>query len=644
MYITGTSGEDVNEYNLSTAWDISTASFLQNFSVAAQESAPQGVFFKPDGTKMYITGTNQRFLNEYNLSTAWNISTSVYNQNFNVSTQESAPYGIFFKPDGLKMYIVGSNGDEVNEYGLDVSGNILALGSGSFASTDVGKTIEGNGGVAVLTATDGSYNEVTAFDDSSTIAAGDWAMYGAVFDANNGLELSSFAVNGWDISSSVYNQTFSVSAQETEPNDVFFKPDGTKMYIVGSNGDDVNEYNLSTTWDISTASFLQSFSVVAEESTPEGLFFKPDGTKMYIVGRSGFEVNEYDLSTAWDVSTSVYHQNFYIGAQESSPEGIFFKPDGTKMYILGSAGDEVNEYNLSTAWDISRSVHSRTFSVAAQENGPHGIFFKPDGTKMYTLGSTGDDVNEYNLSTAWNVSTASYVRVFSVAAQTTVSAGIFFKPDGTKMYTVGSNGQTVNEYNIGSRTAVTGYAPSITNAGGQINSAFWLDINGMTTDEAAGDGNVYYAVSTDDRTTWSVIKDADGVRPIVRNNAGTWQYNNVYSYPDQIWLNATTNSELYALQQALAGMPTNRMDKAQLEAVTDPNHYTLGDSLDLMIGLYLGSASASVPSSDGVSINYDAESLNKGAILGTDYDYDFPDSTTVRITSNATQNLKIRVV
>ena len=63
-----------------------------------------------------------------------------------------------------------------------------------------------------------------------------------------------------------------------------------------------------------------------------------------------------------------------------------------------------------------------------------------------------------------------------------------------------------------------------------------------------------------------------------------------------------------------------------------------------MIGLYLGSASASVPSSDGVSINYDAESLNKGAILGTDYDYDFPDSTTVRITSNATQNLKIRVV
>jgi len=38
----------------------------------------------------------------------------------------------------------------------------FTLGTGSFASTDVGKTIEGNGGEAILTATDGSYSLVTA--------------------------------------------------------------------------------------------------------------------------------------------------------------------------------------------------------------------------------------------------------------------------------------------------------------------------------------------------------------------------------------------------------------------------------------------------------------------------------------------------
>ena len=85
------------------------------------------------------------------------------------------------------------------------------------------------------------------------------------------------------------------------------------------------------------------------------------------------------------------------------------------------------------------------------------------------------------------------------------------------------------------------------------------------------------------------------------------------------------------------------MNSTQLNAVTDPNHYTLGDTLDLAIMLYTASA-GSIPESDGVSINYDAEALNQGAVVGTDYDFDFPDSTTVRITSNAAQNLKVRVV
>jgi hypothetical protein len=63
-----------------------------------------------------------------------------------------------------------------------------------------------------------------------------------------------------------------------------------------------------------------------------------------------------------------------------------------------------------------------------------------------------------------------------------------------------------------------------------------------------------------------------------------------------------------------------------------------------MIAPYMATASASLPSSDGVSINYDAAALNKGAILGTDYDYDFPANNKVRITSLASQNLKVRVV
>jgi len=253
----------------------------------------------------------------------------------------------------------------------------------------------------------------------------------------------------WDVSTASYSQNFSVSAQATSPTGLFFKPDGLKMYVAGNAGDDVNEYDLSTAWDVSTASYSQNFSVSAQAANPTGLFFKPDGLKMYVVGITGDDVNEYDLSTAWDISTATFSQNFSVAAQDSSPYDLFFKPDGLKMYVVGSSGDEVNEYDLGTAWDVSTASYSQNFSVAAQDTGPTGLFFKPYGLKMYVAGSSGADVNEYDLGTAWDVSTASYSQNFSVAAQDTVPTALFFKPDGLKMYVLGAIGDAVYTYTLG---------------------------------------------------------------------------------------------------------------------------------------------------------------------------------------------------
>jgi DNA-binding beta-propeller fold protein YncE len=420
MYITGGIGDAVYEYSLSTAWLVSSKSYVQSFSISAQENDPEAVFFKPDGTKMYVLGNNGDDVNEYSLSSAWDISTASYVQNFSVATEENAPRGMFFKPDGTKMYICGSTGDDVNEYSLS---------------------------------------------------------------------------SAWDISTASYVQNFSVATQELAPRGLFFKPDGLKLFIVGSGSDQVNEYDLSSAWDISTASHVQSFSVLSQDSVPTDLFFhpdgtgfyvlgdtidfvfqyiiggfsvateetspsaftfKPDGTKMYVLGTVGDDVNEYDLSTAWDITTASYVQNFSVASQETLPQAIQFKPDGTKMYILGfTTADVVNEYSLSSAWDITSASYVRNFSVAAQDIEPRGLFFKPDGTKMYVTGSEGSDVNEYNLSTAWNVSSASYLQNKSVSAQDTNPRGIFFKPDGTKMYIVGFDSDDVNEYSLSSAWDVT---------------------------------------------------------------------------------------------------------------------------------------------------------------------------------------------
>ena len=262
---------------------------------------------------------------------------------------------------------------------------------------------------------------------------------------SNGTETA--GSEAYDIAGASYDSvSFSIAAQDTNPVGLFFKPDGTKMYFVGYAGDSVYEYDLSTAWDVSAASFLQSKSVAAQETSPYDIFFKPDGTKMYVVGITGDDVNEYNLSTAWDISTASFLQLFSVAAQETTPVGLFFKPDGTKMYVLGFSGDDVNEYNLSTAWDVSTSSFLQNFSVLAQDDSPTGLFFKPDGTKMYVVGNTGDNVHEYNLSTAWDVSTSSFLQSFNVAAQDTQPYGLFFKTDGTKLYVLGSTGDTVYQY------------------------------------------------------------------------------------------------------------------------------------------------------------------------------------------------------
>ena len=223
------------------------------------------------------------------------------------------------------------------------------------------------------------------------------------------------------------------------------------MYITGGNwtSDDVNEYSLSTAFDVSTASYVQNFD--SQIDRPRGIVFNNDGTKMFIADRSG-KVNEYSLTTAFNVSTASYVQNFSVSAQENSPEALFFNNDGTKMFITGSQYPNVYAYNLSTAFDVSSASYvgnpQGQFWVQTQEIDQTGLTFNNDGTKMFVIGTQNDNVNEYNLSTAFDISTASFFQLFSVTVQDFAPSGIQFNNDGTKMFVIGLVSDAVNEYSL----------------------------------------------------------------------------------------------------------------------------------------------------------------------------------------------------
>jgi hypothetical protein len=254
-----------------------------------------------------------------------------------------------------------------------------------------------------------------------------------------------------DLSSASYDSvSFDLTTQDSLPFEIRFNNDGTKMYMVGNSNDSVYEYTLSTAYDVSTASYNSaSLSVTSQETVPVGLFFKPDGTKMYINGLVNDAIFQYSLSTAWDLSTASYDSvSFSVSSQDGIPYTSFFKPDGTKFYVIGLDTDNVFQYSLSTAWNLSSaSYDSVSFNVTTQTTTPCSVVFNPNGDKMYISDFSADDVFQYSLSTAWDVSSASYDSVsFDASTQVSNATSLEFKPDGSKMYITDNMNGIVYQY------------------------------------------------------------------------------------------------------------------------------------------------------------------------------------------------------
>jgi len=313
---------------------------------------------------------------------------------------------------------VGTTNAAVLDFGIPTSGGIAAGGSTTQIQYNLGGVLAGSANLTF---------SGTALNVGVNSILSNVNVLGASYD----------------------NVFLAIGAQEATPTDLFFSPDGLKMYVLGNTGDDINEYTLTTAWLVSSATAVTFFSVASQDGTPNGMFFRADGTKMYMVGTTNDTVYQYTLSNPWSIATASYDNiSFSIASQEATPTGIWFRPNGLSMYVIGNGGDAVNQYTLSTAWDVSTATFLQSRSISGQETVANSVVFTNDGSRMFVMGQTGDDVNVYNLTTPWKISTATFVSVFSVSGQDATPTGLYIKPDGTKMYMVGASTDTVYQYTV----------------------------------------------------------------------------------------------------------------------------------------------------------------------------------------------------
>ena len=239
--------------------------------------------------------------------------------------------------------------------------------------------------------------------------------------------------------------------QNGQPQGLAFSSDGTKMYTTGNPGadDGVWYYELDSSYCIATASFVEKFTTESTDSTPTGVAFNPIGTKMFVVGKGSNpgDVYEYDLSTKWIPSSATLSYSFTV-TDDNSPEDIHFNSNGKKMFIVGSQNDEVHQYTLSTPYTLSSADHNYTLSITTQEGGPAGIHFNPTGTKMFIVGNSGKEVNQYTLSTPFVLSSADHDYAFSVSSQEVNARAIWFDNSGKKMFVIGFAGDDINVYKL----------------------------------------------------------------------------------------------------------------------------------------------------------------------------------------------------
>lgn len=309
------------------------------------------------------------------------------------------------------------------------------------------------------TATVSQVNNVfTVTPSANTANGGDFSITFSVTDGVNGAvnAVSAFTLAfAWtaDVSNFSYDSvSFSVASQASSCGTIRFNTDGTKAYTCDINNGTIYQYSLTTGFDISTASYDSvSFDASTQEANTTSFFFNNDGTKMYVTG-FGDVVYQYSLSTAFNVGTATYDSVSFT-SNETLPRSLFFSADGTKMYVLGQGNDTVYEYTLSTGFDLSTaSYNSVSLSVSAQDTLPTGVFFNPDGTKMYICGQTSDSIHQYTLSTGFDLSTASYDNSsfnINTAGSSNYSTGLAFNADGTKAYITDSSLDSFLQYSTG---------------------------------------------------------------------------------------------------------------------------------------------------------------------------------------------------
>ena len=456
-------GDYIKHIECTSPFNTSGSSEQATFNCSQYDTSTWCMEVSPNGRYLYFGGTTRDTINQFTMENQWEISSAPTNNLFNpgyeqqnkrldnifaIGSGDSSLRGCEFNGDGTKFYLIGYGDDNIQQFTLSTA---YKVGTASY---------------------DGAYS--LGGDGLTTPYSIRWNNNGTKFFAvdftlDSVVEYS--VSNAYDVTSGTITEgtNYSVSSYESQPFDVAFNTDGTKMFVIGTGSDKIHEWTLSTGFDLSsTVTYISGTSIT---SNPTGLDFNPDGTKLIVIDYTADTINAYNLSTGFDSSTISNYESIdlstttwapsptgtnYLTNYISAPTGCRFNGDGTTFTVLDVAStsyDKAVSFPLTTAYELSSFTDGSVDFLTRGGDFPVSFRFNPDGTKCYVLDGTDDKIYQWSLAVPYVLGRGSTVMTYDGVSSSLTSSdpalkGFDFTPDGKGIFTCGNSTDTIGHFTL----------------------------------------------------------------------------------------------------------------------------------------------------------------------------------------------------
>jgi hypothetical protein len=251
---------------------ITTVSYLAQFSytgnyldISAETENARATHWKSDGTMIFITGRYTNNVAAYSVKNPWDISTASFSHAQVVPGEFQ--HGLFLHEEGKKMWVFDRT--SIWTLTLDEPWNLLSLSDS--LNTDLSSFVER--GHDIDFTPDGRY----IFID----------------DRNSAAVFSVSLSTPWEITSKTLEYTLDLSEIQKEIRGIEFIKGGKIMLLMDTGRDEILEFHLSESYNISTAELVYTFDVSNQTLQGRGLSFSADETSFYVTGRDEEKVFQY---------------------------------------------------------------------------------------------------------------------------------------------------------------------------------------------------------------------------------------------------------------------------------------------------------------------------------------------------------------